>query len=215
MTADKSNEELPIQELPNEELPLQEFDASAGPRDRLISTAIDLVRRRGVFATSVADLLGRSGAARNSIYQHFPNGKSGLIATATAESGDQMTAFIEHLTTTRAPLDAVDALVKWWKRELENSNFALGCPVAAAAMAGPDEPEIAATANVAFDAWRRLVSDAARSGGLSTPDAESFALFVVNAVEGAIIQCRSQRDVESLDVAAAQLKILYRALQQP
>ncbi|WP_207838738.1 TetR/AcrR family transcriptional regulator [Williamsia soli] len=193
--------------------PIQEFDATAGPRERLISTAIDLVRRRGVFATSVADLLGHSGAARNSIYQHFPNGKSGLIATATAESGEQMTAFIDHLTSTRSPQDAVDALLKWWKRELEGSDYALGCPVAAAAMAAPDEPEVAATANVAFDAWRRLVADSALRGGLSPDDAESFALFVVNAIEGAIIQCRSQRNVESLDVAAAQLKVLYAALR--
>lgn len=196
------------------EKPIQQFDASAGPRDRLIATAIDLVRRRGVFATSVADLLGHSGAARNSIYQHFPNGKSGLIASATAESGAQMTAFIEHLTTTRSPVDAIDALVKWWKRELENSDFALGCPVAAAAMAGPDEPEVAMTANVTFDAWRRLVAGAALGGGLSADDAQSFALFVVNAIEGAIIQCRSQRNTESLDVAAAQLKVLYSALGQ-
>ncbi|WP_168186953.1 TetR/AcrR family transcriptional regulator [Williamsia sp. 1138] len=194
--------------------PIQEFDASAGPRERLIATAIDLVRRRGVFATSVADLLGHSGAARNSIYQHFPKGKSGLIATATGESGEQMTAFIGHLTTTRSVHEAVDALVKWWKRELEDSDYALGCPVAAAAMAAPDEPEVAATANVAFDAWRRLVADAALRGGLSTDDAKSFALFVVNAIEGAIIQCRSQRSVESLDVAAAQLKVLYGALRQ-
>lgn len=193
--------------------PIQEFDATAGPRERLVTTAIDLVRRRGVFATSVADLLGRSGTARNSIYQHFPNGKSGLIAAATAESGAHMTAFIEHLTTTRTPTHAIDALVKWWKREMIDSDYALGCPVAAAAMAGPDEPEVSATANVTFDAWRVLVSDAVVRDGRTRDDAESFALFVVNSVEGAIIQCRSQRNTESLDVAAHQLKRLYASLE--
>lgn len=192
--------------------PIQEFDASAGPRERLITTAIDLVRRRGVFATSVADLLGHSGTARNSIYQHFPNGKSGLIAAATAESGAHMTAFIEHLTTTRSPSEAIDALVKWWKRELIDSDYALGCPVAAAAMAAPDEPEVSATANVTFDAWRHLVADAVIRDGQTRANAQSFALFVVNSVEGAIIQCRSQRNTESLDVASDQLKRLYATL---
>lgn len=191
---------------------MQHFDDTAGPRERLVNTAIDLVRRRGVFATSVADLLKRSGSARNSIYQHFPDGKSELIANATAAAGEEMTSFIAHLVATRTPTDAVDGLIKWWKRELVRSEFALGCPVLAAAMSAPDEPQVAATANVAFDRWRDLVAQAAIADGVEATAAQDYGLFVVNAIEGSIVQCRSQRDVRSLDTAADQLKVLYRSL---
>ncbi|PXW33909.1 UNVERIFIED_CONTAM: TetR family transcriptional regulator [Williamsia faeni] len=192
--------------------PIQQFDGTAGPRERLVSTAIDLVRRRGVFATSVADLLKRSGSARNSIYQHFPEGKSELIANATTAAGEQMSSFIAHLTATRTPVDAIDGLIKWWKRELVDSEFTLGCPVLAAAMSAPDEPEVAATANVAFDRWQELLTQAAVTDGVATGPARDFGLFAVNAIEGSIVQCRSQGDVRSLDVAAEQLKALYRSL---
>jgi TetR/AcrR family transcriptional regulator, lmrAB and yxaGH operons repressor len=192
--------------------PIQQFDGTSGPRERLVSTAIDLVRRRGVFATSVADLLKRSGSARNSIYQHFPDGKSELIASATTAAGEQMTSFIAHLTTTRTPTEAIDGLIKWWKRELVDSEFALGCPVVAAAMSAPDEPEVAATANVAFDKWRELLAQAAVADGLADAPAQDFGLFAINAIEGSIVQCRSQGDVRSLDVAAEHLKVLYRSL---
>ena len=192
--------------------PIQQFDGTAGPRERLVSTAIDLVRRRGVFATSVADLLKRSGSARNSIYQHFPDGKSELIANATTAAGEQMSSFIAHLTATRTPVDAIDGLIKWWKRELVDSEFTLGCPVLAAAMSAPDEPEVAATANIAFDRWQELLTQAAVTDGVAGKPAQDFALFAVNAIEGSIVQCRSQGDVRSLDVAAEQLKALYRSL---
>ena len=47
-----------------------------GPRERLIASAIDLVRARGVDGTGLAELLEHSGTARRSIYQHFPGGKA-------------------------------------------------------------------------------------------------------------------------------------------
>ncbi|MGL5445276.1 MAG: TetR family transcriptional regulator, partial [[Mycobacterium] stephanolepidis] len=48
----------------------EEAEVTPGPRQRLIDSAIAMMRERGVYGTGLADLLKRSGTARNSIYQH-------------------------------------------------------------------------------------------------------------------------------------------------
>src|SRR6478736_1028021 len=53
----------------------------------LIATAITMVQERGVHATGLSDLLRRSAAARNSIYQHFPGGKTELMVAVTDTAG--------------------------------------------------------------------------------------------------------------------------------
>ncbi|MCP9625448.1 TetR/AcrR family transcriptional regulator, partial [Nocardia otitidiscaviarum] len=55
---------------------------SAGPRDRLIESAIELVREQGVHGAGLSALLDRSRASRNSLYQHFPEGKGELVEGA-------------------------------------------------------------------------------------------------------------------------------------
>ncbi len=58
-----------------------------GPRARLIESAIQLVREQGVHAAGLAALLDRGKASRNSLYQHFPEGKSELVASPPPGGG--------------------------------------------------------------------------------------------------------------------------------
>ena len=48
-------------------------------RERLIASAIELLRRNGVAGTGLAQLLEHSGTARRSVYVNFPGGKSELV----------------------------------------------------------------------------------------------------------------------------------------
>jgi len=68
-----------------------------GPRDRLISNSIAMVQERGVHATGLSDLLRRSSTARNSIYQHFPGGKTELMVAVTDAAGASAAARIDSL----------------------------------------------------------------------------------------------------------------------
>src|SRR4051794_30210223 len=70
------------------------------PRERMIRSAAELMRRRGVDATSFSEVLADSGAPRGSIYHHFPGGKDQLIEEATRWAGefiaDWQTATLER-----------------------------------------------------------------------------------------------------------------------
>ena len=58
-------------------------------RDDMLRSAAHLFRRRGVEATSLADVIDHAGAPRGSIYHHFPRGKPQLVEEATRTAGGQ------------------------------------------------------------------------------------------------------------------------------
>jgi len=180
------------------------------PRERLIQSAIVLVREHGVQGTGLAELLSHSKTARGSIYQHFPGGKTELIEEATREAGRQISALLESLAAGRqSPSEVIDALVGWWQKALEASGFTLGCPIGAAALA--DAPEVRGTAAGVFSIWRQQLADALTNSGLDRDRAAPLAGFVVSAFEGAIVQSRAMRSVEPFDEVRHQLGELLRA----
>ncbi|MDH6195868.1 TetR/AcrR family transcriptional repressor of lmrAB and yxaGH operons [Mycobacterium frederiksbergense] len=182
----------------------------AGPRERLIQSAIQLMRERGVHATGLSDLLEHSHTARGSIYQHFPAGKIQLMAQATLDAGRAITARIEELTQTLPADDVIKAFVAGWKQDLTDSSFTAGCPIMAAAQAGPDALSVREASAEVFADWARVIAGSIESKGVGQTTAASLGSFIVSALEGAIIQCRSARSLQPLDDARAGLMLLLR-----
>src|SRR5712691_9078349 len=99
-----------------------------GVRDRMVASAVDLLARRGLQATSFSEVLEHSGAPRGSVYHHFPGGKDQMIGSALDAAG--------------APADEI---VTWflhiWREVLIRGKFEAGCAVLAVAVAA-DSPEL-------------------------------------------------------------------------
>ncbi|WP_166907736.1 TetR/AcrR family transcriptional regulator [Mycobacterium sp. DL440] len=184
----------------------------AGPRERLIQGAIELMRERGVHATGLSDLLDRSNTARGSIYQHFPAGKTELMEQATLVAGRILTARIEALARALSPEDAIRAFIEGWKQNLIESEFTGGCPIVAAAQAGPDALAVREASATVFADWARVIADSIEAKGVDAATAAQLGSFIVSAVEGAIMQSRSARSVHPLDDASAGLTLLLRGV---
>ncbi|WP_280409617.1 TetR/AcrR family transcriptional regulator, partial [Nocardia brasiliensis] len=92
-----------------------------GPRARLIESAIQLVREQGVHAAGLAALLDRGKASRNSLYQHFPEGKSELVATATTVAGERHAPGVENITPSRPAPQWEGGVLGWWVNARETS----------------------------------------------------------------------------------------------
>ncbi|MEZ0051042.1 TetR/AcrR family transcriptional repressor of lmrAB and yxaGH operons [Mycobacterium sp. MAA66] len=162
-------------------------------RDRLLVTAIDLVRRQGVAGTGLSQLLERSGAARRSLYLNFPGGKAELVADATVMAGTALADGIDVLLDERGPVGAVRAFVEMWITNLTTGDFAVGCPIVAAALGRTEAPAAADAAGAAFLDWERRIAAGLETAGLSTDDAARQATLTVAAVEGAIIVAQATR----------------------
>jgi TetR/AcrR family transcriptional repressor of lmrAB and yxaGH operons len=160
-------------------------DQPMGPRDRLIDNAITMMQERGVHATGISDLLRRSSAARNSIYQHFPGGKTELMVAVTDAAGARTAARIDDLAGQTDPVGLVSAIVERWVREMQRTDYATGCPIAAASLAGPDEPAITKAAARSFALLRERIAAPLIAAGMQDDAASSFAPFAVSAIQGA------------------------------
>jgi AcrR family transcriptional regulator len=188
---------------------------SKSPRERMIQSAALLMRERGVETTSFSEVLAHSGAPRGSIYHHFPGGKAQLIEEATRYGGEFITAGITAALEQDDFLAALDTFAEYWRAVLHESEYAAGCPVVAATLAGDRTPAVRAAAAEAFERWEQILTDALRGRGVAKEQARSLSTLVFSSIEGAIILARAQRSSAPLERVRDELHALLRdALEQ-
>ncbi|MGW5751709.1 TetR/AcrR family transcriptional regulator [Nocardia rhamnosiphila] len=180
-----------------------------GPRAAMIDSAISLIRRRGVAAVSFTDVLQASGAPRGSVYHHFPGGRAQLMTEATEAASSRVTSGVTKALTAPQASAALRALADMLARGLDRHDYALGCPIAAAALG--NEPGAVAAAGSAFDTLRALVAAKLVEDGARPERARSIALLVISALEGALIVARTERGPAALDTVVEELSEICRA----
>ena len=92
-----------------------------------------------------------------------------------------------------------------FRRRVKDHPERIGCPVAAAALARPEDPALAAAATAAFQSWEAPIAAALRDEGVAASEAETFAGLVVSTVEGALLRARAAGNQAPLDSAIAGL----------
>jgi len=180
----------------------------SGARDRMVASAIQLFRERGVAGTALSDVISHSQAPRGSIYHYFPHGKPQLAAEATALAGKLMTKLITKSMTTAGPEASIRAIIDNSRQQLLATDFASGCPVAAGALEGSGPPSAREAAGAAFTSWESALAIAYTDHGIPAPRAETLASLVVCAIEGAIILAKAQRSTRALDRVEEELRVL-------
>jgi len=182
-------------------------------RDRLISTAVTLIRRNGVAGTGLAALLQASGTARRSLYLNFPGGKAELIDAATATAGQAISTTIDRLAADNSdPVSTIGIFIAGWRAALADSGFAAGCPIAAAALGRCEAPAAADTAGAVFTDWQQRLTAHLAAARLTQSDAAMLAATTIAAVEGAILMCQATGSDEPLRHTEDGLITLYRRL---
>lgn len=180
-------------------------------RERLIAGAIDLLRRQGAAGMGISELIATSGVARRSLYLNFPGGKDELVAEATAIAGRHVSAGMRASTD---PIELTRAFARSWHTVLVDSDFASGCPVAAAALAGDSAPSGPPAAGKAFSAWRQRITDRLAAAGLPADEAERLGYVVIAAVEGAVLVCLAERSLDAMEAVETHLVGLLEARLQ-
>ncbi|MGL6237045.1 MAG: TetR/AcrR family transcriptional regulator [Segniliparus sp.] len=156
-------------------------------RDRLVRSAISLIRRKGVAGTGLTDLTEHSGHSRRTIYLNFPRGKAELVEAATRAAGETMGDIMAAAAASDDPAEIVSALVQWWSGSLARTGHTAGCPVAAAALARPEAPGATEAAASVFSAWIQILASRFERAGVGPDTALRLATTVITAIEGAIV----------------------------
>jgi TetR/AcrR family transcriptional regulator, lmrAB and yxaGH operons repressor len=174
-------------------------------RALLLNGARQLLAEKGYAGMELRDVAERGHAPRGSIYHHFPGGKTQLAREAAELEGTTIRDLIERSLEERGLKQTLSMFGAVFRRRVADHPERIGCPVAAAALARPEDPELAATATAAFQSWERPIAAALRDEGVSGKDAEASAGLVVSTVEGALLRARAAGDHAPLDSAIAGL----------
>jgi TetR/AcrR family transcriptional repressor of lmrAB and yxaGH operons len=179
---------------------------TARPRARLLSSTIATVQELGVNAAGLTELLKRSNASRNSLYQHFPAGKGQLVETATRIVSrvvhSHVSVMAEKLASTPSVEQWLDELFAFWREPLESSEYRLGSFMMAAAL------DVQAAAGQAFTDWTSRLADGMVAAGIEGTAARSMAGLLLSVIEGAIVQSRALESSQPFADARAQLSVL-------
>ncbi len=174
-------------------------------RALLLDGARQLLAEKGYAGMELRDVAERGHAPRGSIYHHFPGGKTQLAREAAELEGAMIRKLIERSLEERGLRETLTMFGEIFRRRVADHPERLGCPVAAAALARPEDAELAAVATAAFQSWERPIAAALRDEGVGRTDAEAFAGLVVSTVEGALLRARAAGDHAPLDSAVAGL----------
>ena len=170
-------------------------------RALLLKGARQLLAEKGYAGMELRDVAERGKAPRGSIYHHFPGGKVQLAREAAELEGATIRDLIERSLEERGLKQTLALFGDVFRRRVADYPERIGCPVAAVALARPEDPELAAVATAAFQSWERPITAALRDEGVNARDAEAFAGLVVSTVEGALLRARAAGSQEPLDSA--------------
>ncbi|GHH35024.1 transcriptional regulator [Lentzea cavernae] len=174
-------------------------------KQRMLDSAVLLLRERGAAGVTVDAVLAHSGAPRGSVYHHFPGGRNEMVLGAVRQAGDYISAMVSEAAADGDVRVMVERLVAFWKRSLTRTDYRAGCPAAAMAMDSRDVPDAADLVRDIFVRWQYGIAEALSGNGFESSRAQRLATVVVSAIEGAIILCRAHRDLGPLDDVLAEI----------
>jgi TetR/AcrR family transcriptional repressor of lmrAB and yxaGH operons len=172
-------------------------------RDRMVRSALQLLARNGVQATSFSQVLDHAKAPRGSVYHYFPSGKEQLLGEALDLASHDALAFLDRGKDT-SPSGLTERFISMWRAVLAGSDFEAGCAVLAVAVTS-DEPALSARASDIFRRWRQQLASRFAAAGVSDEESVRFAATLIAATEGAVVLSRAEASLEPFDLVAAHI----------
>lgn len=185
-------------------------------REDMLSAATELFRARGYEGVGVAELLGKAGAPRGSLYFHFPGGKEQIGAEVVERVGRSVAERFRQLHESGVDLDTfIERIFKTTAKESKDRCYKATCPMAViAAEVDAGNPKLAAAVRDVFVSWELEIADAARARGMSAKNADSFASALISAMEGAFIVSKAQGSSTAHINASKSIKALAGTLME-
>lgn len=190
-----------------------------GPRQRVVYSAAQLIRRQGVSGTGLRDVVAEAEAPWGSLQHYFPGGKDQIVDEAldwaSCFAADVVASYVAG-TKSPTPGGLFAIMVKQWRDEFSRRGFDRGCPlVAATADVAASNDRLRASVGRGFETWQRPVVAALRQMGATRSRATSLAVLMLSSLEGAIVLARARQDVAPLNTVLRELRpVLDAAVAQ-
>jgi TetR/AcrR family transcriptional repressor of nem operon len=184
---------------------------NADTRQRIVMTAMELFWEKGFQSTSIADILSRTQVHSGSLYHFFP-GKQDVLAAVLEAYRDGIEEWLLKPAWSGVgdPIERIFALLAGYRTQLVTTDCTYGCPIGSLALE-LHEPDLKIRELLAvnFANWTRAIERCLEEAGDRLPaglDRRRLAEFTLTVMEGAIMQARTYRDIDSFDRNIAVLR---------
>lgn len=182
-------------------------------RQQIIKTTSDLLERQGYYATGLNQIVAESETPRGSLYYYFPAGKEELAAEAIWYKAHQMS---EHVRQSLAKHPEVGEAIYQFMLEMadhsEQEHCAAGAPIAAVALeTAANNERLQQACQSAYKLLQKPFVEKLLAGGFSAERAQSLAVTISAAVEGAVILSRVEQTSQPMRLVAEEIKRLLQS----
>lgn len=181
-------------------------------RRRIIEQAAALFNQQGYAGSSMSDLMRVTGLQKGGIYNHFRSKDELALEAFDFATNRLQQKFMGALKGKRHAVDRLMAILCVYEHMLDEPLLQGGCPILNTAVESDDtHPALRQRAQLAMDAWRRLiqriVAQGIKRGELrSTVDVETVATILIATIEGAVMLSKLYGDASHLVRALDYLK---------
>lgn len=181
-------------------------------KQKMLDKTAELLRTQGYHGTGLKQILEESETPRGSLYFHFPGGKEQLAALAAADSGARMQMYLRDLIAESTdPVQALDAVFDAMQKNLVDSDWRSGCPIATLALEmAPYSEQIQEMCAETYRGWEFVFESLLQRAGMTDADAEEFATFMLSVVEGSLLLSRTHQSLQPLENARRMLTAALR-----
>ncbi|MCG9756231.1 TetR family transcriptional regulator [Shewanella insulae] len=176
-------------------------------RQRVIEAAATMLALHGLRGISIREVIKFADAPLGSTYHNFPGGKQQIVTEAVLWAGEQASALLQACLA-QEPRQGISLFLSRWRERVMASQFRSGCPIVAAAIEAPQEAEgkpVKAAVSEVFNRWQSLLANHLIELGHDEATAQTRALSIIAAIEGAIVLCRAHQSISPLDAVLATL----------
>ena len=187
-------------------------------RERLITTATELFWRQGYAQTGVNEIIQQARATSGSFYHFFPAKEDLLLAVVDHMSEKHQKVVFGGLGDSAAdPIERLFSVFSAYRRHLAANDFVFGSPLASlSAEVSENHPAVREKLSEVVEGWTSQIEGLLTDAGPRLPvntDRRVLARFIVNAMEGGVLQARVSRSAAPFDASVTQLRTHFDLLQ--
>ncbi len=169
-------------------------------REFIIMKAAELFNQQGYFGSSISDIMQVTGLRKGGIYNHFKNKDE--LALAAFDYAVQVLSnrYAEAIKGKTSAVDQLISVVSIYEDVIENPPLTGGCPLLNTAIESDDtHPALREKAQEAMSQFLRfiqlIIKKGMRNGELKADlHPESVAIFIISAMEGAVMTSKLYHD---------------------
>ena len=164
---------------------------ATGARERIVLATMQLLRRGGLPAAGLNDIIAASGSPKGSLYHYFPGGKPQMVAEALDAYARLVSAHLAHVLAGRATLARrVEALFQSVAERMAQARYLESCAVGAVVLdLGPDDSELRAQCARVLGGWADVAAERLRE--LPAERRPAAGRLLVTLLEGAQLAARA------------------------